>query len=59
MRTRIVAVVAAAGLLGLIGGTVVASAGTAIPSPETITTVGTEVKGKFVDVGKKGPSARW
>jgi hypothetical protein len=56
MRARIVAVVAAAGLLGLIGGTVVASAGTSITAPETITTVGTTVKGKFVDVGKKGPS---
>jgi hypothetical protein len=56
MRARIVAVVAAACLLGLIGGTVVASAGTAIPSPETITTVGTEVKDKSVDVGKQGPS---
>jgi hypothetical protein len=56
MRTRIMAVVAAAGLLGLIGGTVVASAGTGIPSPETITTVGTTVKEKFVDIGKRGPS---
>jgi hypothetical protein len=56
MRTRIVSVVAAAGLLGLIGGSVVASAGTSIPSPETITTVGTEVKSKSVDVGKQGPS---
>jgi hypothetical protein len=57
MRTRIVAVVAAAGLLGLLGGTMVANAGTtAIPSPETITTVGTEVKSKSVDVGKQGPS---
>lgn len=48
--------VAAAGLLGLIGGTVVASAGTSITAPETITTVGTTVNGKFVDVGKKGHS---
>ena len=48
--------VAAAGLLGLLGGTVVASAGTSITAPETITTVGTTVKGNFVDVGKKGPS---
>jgi hypothetical protein len=48
-------VVAAAGLLGLLGGTMVANAGTtAIPSPETITTVGTVLKDKFVDVGKKG-----
>jgi hypothetical protein len=56
MRTRIVSVVAAAGLLGLIGGSVVASAGTSLPSPETITTVGTTVKDKTVDVGKHGPS---
>jgi hypothetical protein len=56
MRKRIVSVAAAAGLLGLIGGTVAAAAGTGIPSPETITTVGTVVKDKFVDVGKKGPS---
>ena len=46
----------AAGLLGLIGGTVAANAGTDITSPETITTVGTTVKDKFVDVGKQGPS---
>jgi len=56
MRTRIVSVVAAAGLLGLIGGSVVASAGTSIPSPETITIVGTGGKDKTVDVGKQGPS---
>lgn len=56
MRTRIAAVVAAAALLGLLGGTMVASAGTSITAPETITTVGTTVKGNFVDVGKKGPS---
>jgi hypothetical protein len=56
MRNRIVSVVAAAGLLGLIGGTVAAAAGTGIPSPETITTVGTTVKEKFADVGKRGPS---
>jgi hypothetical protein len=56
MRKRIIAVTAAAGLLGLIGGSVAASAGTSITAPETITTVGTTVQGKFVDVGKKGPS---
>jgi hypothetical protein len=56
MRTRIVSVIAAAGLLGLIGGSVVASAGTSIPSPETITIVGTGGKDKTVDVGKQGPS---
>jgi hypothetical protein len=56
MRAWIVAVVAAAGLLGLIGGTVAASAGTDITAPETITTVGTVLKDKFVDVGKQGPS---
>jgi hypothetical protein len=56
MRTRIVSVVAAAGLLGLIGGSVVASAGTSIPSPETITIVGTGGTDKTVDVGKQGPS---
>jgi len=48
--------VAAAGLLGLIGGSVAANAGTDITSPETITTVGTVVKDRFVDVGRKGPS---
>jgi hypothetical protein len=56
MRTRIVSGAAAAGLLGLIGGSVVASGGTAIPSPETFTTVGTTVREKDVDVGKQGPS---
>jgi len=56
MRNRIVSVVAAAGLLGLIGGTVAANAGTDITSPETITTVGTTTKDKFSDVGKPGPS---
>ena len=48
--------VAAAGLLGLIGGTVAANAGTDITAPETITTIGTVVKDKGVDVGKRGPS---
>jgi hypothetical protein len=56
MKRAFVGVVAAAGLLGLIGGTVVASAGTGIPSPETITTVGTVVREKDSDVGKQGPS---
>jgi hypothetical protein len=56
MKKAFVGMVAAAGLLGLIGGTVVASAGTSIPSPETITTVGTVVREKDGDVGKQGPS---
>jgi hypothetical protein len=56
MRKRIVAVAAAVGLLGLIGGSVAASAGTSITAPETITTVGTVLKDKAVDVGKRGPS---
>jgi hypothetical protein len=56
MRTKILVAVAAAGLLGLIGGTVAANAGSDITAPETITTVGTAVKEKFVDNGKKGPS---
>lgn len=56
MKNAFVGMVAAAGLLGLIGGTVVASAGTSIPSPETITIVSTTVNEKGVDVGKKGPS---
>jgi len=49
-------VAVAASLLGLIGGTVAANAGTDITSPETITTVGTTTKDKFSDVGKPGPS---
>jgi hypothetical protein len=57
MRNRLIMPVAAAvGLLGLLGGTVIANAGTDITSPETITTVGTVVKDTFVDVGKQGPS---
>jgi hypothetical protein len=56
MRTKVMAAVAAVGLLGLIGGAVAASAGTDITAPETITTVGTVLKDKFVDVGKQGPS---
>jgi hypothetical protein len=52
MRNRIVSVAVAAGLLGLIGGTVAANAGTNITSPETITAVGTSTKDKFVDGGK-------
>jgi hypothetical protein len=51
-----VSVAVAAGLLGLIGGKVAATAGTDIMSPETITTAGTEVKDKVVDVGRQGPS---
>ena len=57
MRRRIIAVTAAAGLLGLIGGSVAASAGTSITAPEFITTVGTTVQGKFLDVGKKAPAS--
>jgi hypothetical protein len=49
-------VAVAAGLLGLIGGTVAANAGTDITSPEIITTVGTTVKDKSVDIGKRGPT---
>jgi hypothetical protein len=56
MGTKVMAAVAAVGLLGLIGGAVAASAGTDITAPETITTVGTVLKDKFVDVGKQGPS---
>src|SRR5262245_7836274 len=56
MRNRVVSVVAAAGLLGLIGATVAANAASDITSPETITTVGKAVKEKFVDVGKRGPT---
>ena len=42
MKNRaLTGLVAAAGLLGLIGGTVAANAGTNITSPETIMTVGT------------------
>jgi hypothetical protein len=40
-------VVVAAGLLGLLGGTTIANAGTDITAPETITTVGTVLKDKF------------
>lgn len=43
MRTRIAAVIAVAGLLVLLGGTMVASAGTSIMPPETIATDGTTV----------------
>jgi hypothetical protein len=56
MRSRVVSVAVAAGLLGLIGGTVAANAGTDITSPEMITTVGTTVKDKSVDIGKRGPT---
>lgn len=42
--------------VALIGGTVAGNAGTSIPAPETITTVGTVVRDKEVDVGKQGPS---
>ena len=56
MRNKIVSVAVAAGLLGLIGGTVAANAGTDITSPEIITTVGTTVKDKSVDIGKRGPT---
>ena len=56
MKKVFVGMVATAGLLGLIGGTVVAGAGTAITSPETITIDATVVKEKSVDVGKQGPS---
>ena len=54
MKNRAIGVGLAA--LLMIGGTVAANAGTNIPSSETITTVGTVVKEKFVDVGRQGPS---
>ena len=57
MKNRaLTGLVAAAGLLGLIGGTVAANAGTNITSPETITTVATVVREKDSDVGKQGES---
>jgi len=56
MKKAVVGMVAAAGLLGLIGGTLAANAGTNITSPETITTVGTTVKERGFDVGRKGES---
>ena len=54
MKKAFVGMVAAAGLLGVIGATVIANAGTNITSPETITTVGKVVKERGFDVGKKG-----
>jgi hypothetical protein len=42
--------------VALIGGTAAGNAGSAITVPETITTVGTFVKEKGVDVGRRGPS---
>ena len=54
MKNRAIGVGLAA--LLMIGGTVAANAGTNITSPETIMTVGTVVKEKFVDVGRQGPS---
>jgi hypothetical protein len=56
MQSSVVSVAEAAGLLGLIGGTLAANAGTDITSPEMITTVGTTVKDKSVDIGKRGPT---
>ena len=54
MKNRAIGVGLAA--LLIIGGTLAANAGTNITSPETITTVGTTVKDKSVDIGKRGPS---
>jgi hypothetical protein len=54
MKNRAIGVGLAA--LLMIGGTIAANAATNITSPETITTVGTVVKDKDVDVGKQGPS---
>ncbi len=50
--------VSVAGLacLGVIGGTVVANAGSAIPSPETFTLVGNRDRLYFDDEGKRGTS---
>jgi len=56
MRRKLVSVVGSLGLLGVIGGTVVAYAGSDITSPETFTLVATTVKARFADVGKPGPS---
>ena len=54
MRKRVVAVVGIACALGLAGGALVANAGTDITAPETFTVLGTTIKDRFVDVGKKG-----
>ena len=54
MRKRFVSVVGGVCLLGLVGGTVVANAGADITSPETIATLGTTIKDRYVDVGKPG-----
>jgi hypothetical protein len=56
MRLKLVAVAGLVCLLGVIGGTMVANAGSDITSPETFTLVGTTVKDRFADVGKPGPS---
>jgi hypothetical protein len=57
MRKRLVSVVGGVCLLGLVGGTVVANAGADITSPETITVLGTIIKDRHVDIGKRGFSA--
>jgi hypothetical protein len=54
MRGRLTFVVAMACLAGLAGGTLIANAGADITAPETITTIGTTVRDRFVDLGKRG-----
>jgi hypothetical protein len=56
MRKWVATLAGLACLVGVIGGTVVANARTSITSPESFTVIGTQTKGKGVDVGKKGPS---
>ena len=54
---RIRSAVVAACTLVLVGGAVIAHAGSDITAPETIKVLGTMTKQKAVDVGKPGPSA--
>jgi hypothetical protein len=53
---KFVSVAGLACLLGVIGGTVVANAGSGIPSPETFTLVGSRHRLYFDDEGKRGDS---
>ena len=53
---KFVSVAGLACLLGVIGGAVVANAGSGIPSPETFTLVGSRHRLYFDDEGKRGTS---
>jgi hypothetical protein len=54
MSRKLMSIVGVAALVGVLGGALVANAGSSITAPETLSFKGTVIKDRFVDVGKPG-----